>query len=368
MDAWTVIEKVVERVIQTYPRHRDISKKGNVEEGYTILRSAKLVNNEYQLYEELVEPYHAFTENGQQELIHGVSKLVKEDAPLKIAIYTCGAYIFFFIGCRSRQLFPVYTHPIGPELGRKGNGIFKVYPTSDSPSQYQLYAWIWKRLQISGVQAKAMQSLLMFKESTRDRNEHLLKRSLQDSDDRQSLTVRKRPRQSDGITAAADESGQKNNPKTCHIDLSVSDEEHDKYANGEIVNGMALLQYHISCEAEKIHFQVQSHRNRKKSTNTPFYPTAKSTLQALRDQLKEKPLSQAFNVVSSMTGGPTGAKSAGELPRSRKQVNDVQAHSKRDMDPVEDLVVDAVRSTQRRESGAIMMRICRWTCGFLAQT
>ena len=34
--------------------------------------------------------------------------------------------------------------------------------------------------------------------------------------------------QSDGITAAADESGQKNNPKTCHIDLSVSDEEHDK--------------------------------------------------------------------------------------------------------------------------------------------
>ena len=102
-----------------------------------------------------------------------------------------------------------------------------------------------------------------------------------------------------------------------------------------------MLQYHISCEAEEVHFQVQSHGNRTKSTNTPFYPTAKSTLQTIRDQLKEKPPSQAFNVVSSMTGGPTGSKSAGELPQSRKQVYDVQAHSKRDVDPFEDLVVYA---------------------------
>ena len=68
-------------------------------------------------------------------------------------------------------------------------------------------------------------------------------------------------------------------------------------ANGEIVNGVALLQYHICCEAEEAHFQVQSHGSRKKSTNTPFYPTAKSTLQAIRDQLKEKPPSQALNAV-----------------------------------------------------------------------
>ncbi|CAH3132303.1 unnamed protein product [Pocillopora meandrina] len=27
-------------------------------------------------------------------------------------------------------------------------------------------------------------------------------------------------------------------------------------ANGEIVNGVALLQYHISCEAKEVHFQV----------------------------------------------------------------------------------------------------------------
>ena len=48
-----------------------------------------------------------------------------------------------------------------------------------------------------------------------------------------------------------------------------------------------------------------------------------------------------LEAVSGMAGGPAGAKSAGELPRSRKQVYDVQANSKRDLDPVEDLVVYA---------------------------
>ena len=111
-------------------------------------------------------------------------------------------------------------------------------------------------------------------------------------------------------------------------------------AYGEIGNGVALLQYRISCEAEEVHFQVQSHGNRKKSTNTPFFPTAKSTLQAITDQRKEKPPSQAFNVVYSMTGGPNGAK-------SQKQVYDVQAHSKRNMDPVKDLVVYAPHKDEK---------------------
>ena len=110
---------------------------------------------------------------------------------------------------------------------------------------------------------------------------------------------------------------------------------------GEIVNGIALLQYHISSDAEEVDFKVQSHGNKKKNTSTPFYPTAKSTMQAIKVQLKEKPPSQAFKAVSGMAGGPAGAKSAGELPRSRKQVYDVQANSKRDLDPVEDLIVYA---------------------------
>ena len=43
--------------------------------------------------------------------------------------------------------------------------------------------------------------------------------------------------QSDGITAAADERGQKKNPKTCHIDLSVNNKERDK------VNFKIIIRY-----------------------------------------------------------------------------------------------------------------------------
>ena len=43
--------------------------------------------------------------------------------------------------------------------------------------------------------------------------------------------------QSDGITAAADERGQKKNPKTCYIDLSVNNKERDK------VNFKIIIRY-----------------------------------------------------------------------------------------------------------------------------
>ena len=95
-----------------------------VAERYAILRRAKLVSAEYQLYEELVSSYHAFTKKGRQALIDGVSKLSQEIAPLKNAIFTCGGYIFL-IGCHCEQLFLVDTHPIGADLGVNGNGIFK---------------------------------------------------------------------------------------------------------------------------------------------------------------------------------------------------------------------------------------------------
>ena len=85
---------------------------------------------------------------------------------------------------------------------------------------------------------------------------------------------------------------------------------------GKIVNGMALLQYYISSDAEEVNFKVQSHGKKKKNTSTPFYPRAKSIMQAIKVQLKEKPPSQAFKAVSGLTRGPAGAKPAEELPQS----------------------------------------------------
>ena len=161
---------MAETVIRTYPRqfnaYRDMAKTYDVAEGYAILRQARIVNAEYQMYEELVSPYHAFTKKGRQALINGVSKLSQGKGPLEIAIYTCGGYIFL-IGCHCEQLFLVDTHPIGADLGGNGNGILKVYPANDSVSAYQLYVWIWKRLQISGVKAESMQSLMIITEVSR---------------------------------------------------------------------------------------------------------------------------------------------------------------------------------------------------------
>ena len=49
-------------------------------------------------------------------------------------------------------------------------------------------------------------------------------------------------------------------------------------ANGDIVNGTVLLQYHISSEAEEVELQVYPHGNRKTSTNVPFHPDRKKAL------------------------------------------------------------------------------------------
>ena len=90
----------------------------------------------------------------------------EEKAPLKIAISTCGGFIFL-IGCHCEQLFLVDTYPIGPDLGENGNGKLKVYPANESESIHQLCVWIWKRLQISGVRAESMQSLMNITEVSR---------------------------------------------------------------------------------------------------------------------------------------------------------------------------------------------------------
>lgn len=81
-------------------------------------------------------------------------------------IYTCVVYIFL-VGCYCEHLFLVDTHPIGADLGGNGNGTLKVHLANESGSLYQLCVWIWKRLQISGVKAESMQSLMIITEASR---------------------------------------------------------------------------------------------------------------------------------------------------------------------------------------------------------
>lgn len=50
---------------------------------------------------------------------------------------------------------------------------------------------------------------------------------------------------------------------------------------------------------------------------------------------------------SNMEEGPTGARTPGVLPRSRKQIHDINAYAKKNSDPVDDLL-EYVRLKEER--------------------
>ncbi|KAJ7394865.1 hypothetical protein OS493_000700 [Desmophyllum pertusum] len=55
-----------------------------------------------------------------------------------------------------------------------------------------------------------------------------------------------------------------------------------KDSNYKIVNGVALVQYHINSGEEKVDFQVPLHGNSRKSSKAPFYPTARPVRNRIR--------------------------------------------------------------------------------------
>lgn len=110
---------------------------------------------------------------------------------------------------------------------------------------------------------------------------------------------------------------------------------------GDIMKNTVLLRYHITSGVKEVKLQVLPHGNAKRTKNVPFYPTAKSTMEAIKDQLKQKPSMEVYKVVSRSAGGPSGANTVGELPRSQKQIYDLQFNSKREKDPVDDFLLYA---------------------------
>lgn len=114
-----------------------------------------------------------------------------------------------------------------------------------------------------------------------------------------------------------------------------------KDSSHTIVNGMALLQYHITSGEEQVDFHVGVHGNSSKFSKAAFYPTAKSTLEALKQKVGNNAPSQVYKAVYDKAGGSSQARTPGTLPRSRKQVYDLQFRANKENDPVEDLLVYA---------------------------
>ena len=109
--------------------------------------------------------------------------------------------------------------------------------------------------------------------------------------------------------------------------------------DAEIQNSVCFLQYTIAREGcNEVVYEVPSHGN-SKTKRKPFYPTKKSTLQAIKDELSSNSAATAFRNVSVSTGGVLNAREPGDLPRSRKQVSRYDIKRKmRKVDEINDLL------------------------------
>ena len=112
-----------------------------------------------------------------------------------------------------------------------------------------------------------------------------------------------------------------------------------KDSGQRIVNGVALSQYHITSVEDRVDFQVGVHGNSRKNAKAPFYPTAKSMLQALKKNIGNAAPSQVYKLVCDQAGCSSQARTPGELPRSQKQVYDLQFRAGQGKDQVDDLLV-----------------------------
>ena len=65
------------------------------------------------------------------------------------------------------------------------------------------------------------------------------------------------------------------------------------------------------------------HGNSRKGSKAPFYPTCKSTLRAMKQRVVNTAPAQVYKVLSDQAGGAIQARTPGALPRSRKQVYDL---------------------------------------------
>ena len=109
--------------------------------------------------------------------------------------------------------------------------------------------------------------------------------------------------------------------------------------DGDILHNTCLLQYHIDKEnCDDVVFEVARHGNRK-TGDKPFYPTQKSTMEALKEELSTKPVSGVFKMVSSSAGGILRARQPEQLPRSRQQLYDIKSKMKKSVDEVEELLL-----------------------------
>ena len=153
----TASEDIIRKTPIKFNNLRDKAKHYDPLEAYNILSKGGIIQSKYEFGEILLGADPALSQNGKQKLEKSLAEMIvekSEPGKVKVAMYTCGGYIFL-IGCTaSKQLFMLDTHRISQELGGKGGGMLVV--TASAAVQLQvdsLCSWIAKRLEHSGIRS-----------------------------------------------------------------------------------------------------------------------------------------------------------------------------------------------------------------------
>ena len=165
------IASLAEEVIENYPAkfnsYRQVGIKYDISEAYKILRSSHIVDEAFQYTKHVISSSGVFSSGGRCDPTEAVNQIYDAEKT-KVGLYTCGGYIFT-IGCKNGQYFVTDTHCIGKELGGNGNGLLKVFLSSDGDVESSVQCvcdWVLRRLRISGVRGNSPQSFLQIEIET----------------------------------------------------------------------------------------------------------------------------------------------------------------------------------------------------------
>ena len=157
------IIKTAELVINDFPRYFNMvrypDKMYDAQEAYQILHKAGVVNETYDLTEEIISSTCVFSKNGKELLTNAIVNLQKQSADSKVsmAIYTCGKYVLL-IGSVAEKIFLVDSHPVVENAGGQHTGV-AIFSEGDTVQCHKFICeWLIERLKRSGVASGSMQS------------------------------------------------------------------------------------------------------------------------------------------------------------------------------------------------------------------
>ncbi len=160
--SWMEIATLADHIIKPFPTKinhlRNSAETYDLSEARVILESNNLLSKKYQLIEECVSGNGFLSAIGRNELCSALS-CVPSDPNMKFGVYTCPPYAIV-IGVYNNCIFLLDTHPIGKELGGRGNGILVATKDKSIASCKTITQWVLKRLKVSGVNETTPQSLV----------------------------------------------------------------------------------------------------------------------------------------------------------------------------------------------------------------